>query len=83
MDKAICNNKSNFKESKPCYGQVSAYIEDSVLGFWCQNQVESTIVGEVPVINQQDLILWVALSDKGIWNSSHSDGTSLEIMNVV
>lgn len=43
---------------------VSAYIEDSVLGFWCQNQVESPIVGEVPVINQKDLILWVALSDE-------------------
>lgn len=41
----------------------SAYTEDSVLSFWGQNQVEALVIGEVPVKNQQELILWVVLSD--------------------
>lgn len=43
---------------------VSAYTEDSVLGFWCENQVEALAVGEGPVKNQQHLIFWVVLSEK-------------------
>lgn len=40
----------------------ASYTEDSVLSFWCQNQVETLAISEVSVKNQQDLILWVVLS---------------------
>lgn len=50
--------------------QVSAYTEDSLLAFWCENQVEALTIGEGPVKHQQHLLLWVALLEGGtMWKS--------------
>lgn len=40
---------------------MSTYTEDSLLAFWCENQVEALAVGEGPVKHQQHLLLRVAL----------------------
>lgn len=57
-------HKSTKETSAEQPEHVSAYTEDSVLGFWCENQVEALAVGEGPVKNQQHLIFWVVLSGK-------------------
>lgn len=49
---------------------MSAYTEDSLLAFWCENQVEALPIGEGPVKHQQHLLLWVALLEGGtMWKS--------------
>lgn len=68
----MSKNKSNLgKKSFLVVTELaSAYFEDSVLSFWCKSQIEALTIGEVPVKNQQDLILWIVLSNKkgGIHN---------------
>ena len=61
VDRALVNTKGKRRTLLPKPKLPSAYVEDSVLSFRCQNQVEALAIDEVPVINQQELILWVVL----------------------
>lgn len=48
--------------------QMASYTEDSLLAFWCENQVEALTIGEGPVKHQQHLLFWVALLEKQCGN---------------
>lgn len=43
-----------------------SHLEDFLLSLWRKNQVETLTVGEGPVVNQQQLLIWIILEEKSM-----------------